>query len=236
MNLLQSEYYQDLQELIHEVKLRTYNEYAQEFVTYPSFDILQLHFSFLFLTSMKCSEDLKKSICMSQLMIQMGLDSHELTDNRELHEEREIKSRQLTVLSGDYFSSHYYLLLAEKNKIELINKWAHVIKEINEMKADYHVNSEEHSTADRLEAQLKIKGKLGQAVLDWYNANSNWQTLYEKFTYLFHFSETALAKNNLDSVLSELEDSLVGLGDISVEQELRLWVHFFKEQLFALEP
>ncbi len=64
------------------------------------------------------------------MLIQIALDTHEhITNTAE-----DDKSRQLTVLAGDYFSGLYYKLLADSEDILMIKALSDGVKTINESK------------------------------------------------------------------------------------------------------
>lgn len=237
MILLQSEYTQDLQHLIHEVEKRTYINYVQEYVTYPKLDIFQLHFSYLFLSSIHCNREELESICISQMMIQLGLDSHEDVGLDTVHDERKIKNRQLTILSGDYFSGHYYLYLAERRNIDLISKWAEAIKVINELKMDLHDRAQQLSVKEKEQLQLEINTKLGTAILDWFQAPSYWYSIYQGLIQLLMMKENAQQNHlNFSELLERMESDLNKFSDLKVLQELKMWLLYIQETQFALEP
>lgn len=73
-------------------------------------------------------------------LVQLGLDTHEVIDRS--NDERggdPMRSRQLKVLAGDYFSSWFYHLLAKSNQIEMIGILSKAIADFNVMKANLYV-------------------------------------------------------------------------------------------------
>ena len=68
-------------------------------------------------------------------LVQLGMDTHDLVDtNTEYRTEREMRSRQLKVLAGDYFSTRFYQLLAKAGQIDMISKISNAVCEVNKLK------------------------------------------------------------------------------------------------------
>jgi heptaprenyl diphosphate synthase len=235
MVLLQSQFKQELQRMVTQVTERSYNSYVQKYVTYPVIDFFQLHFTYVFLHSMGYTEELIEHYCISQMFIQLGLDTHDLVGLEPLEEESHMKQRQLSVLSGDHFSSYYYLYLAQHNQIELIQKWADVIKEINEWKVDLHNRREQINEEETFLETCRIKRKLSEAVLSWFNASEEWYRLNALFTELRLKMEKWPTKQELaddltHQILSILRDSK---NEILVA-ECKLWLdHINRKHLVS---
>jgi len=69
-------------------------------------------------------------------LIQLGLDTHEVIDRASVEPDKNtMRSRQLKVLAGDYFSSWFYQLLAKQGQIEMVGTLSKGIAELNVMKA-----------------------------------------------------------------------------------------------------
>jgi heptaprenyl diphosphate synthase len=72
-------------------------------------------------------------------LVQVGMDTHDLidTDTRR-RSEKEMRSRQLKVLAGDYFSSRFYQLLANAGQTEMITRLSEAVCEVNRMKVNLY--------------------------------------------------------------------------------------------------
>ncbi|WP_410514802.1 heptaprenyl diphosphate synthase component 1 [Paenibacillus sp. BR2-3] len=72
-------------------------------------------------------------------LIQLGLDTHEAIDRSNGEPGGDpMRSRQLKVLAGDYFSSWFYQLLARHEQIEMVGILSAAIAELNVMKANLY--------------------------------------------------------------------------------------------------
>ncbi|GAA0135552.1 hypothetical protein YSY43_23920 [Paenibacillus sp. YSY-4.3] len=72
---------------------------------------------------------------LAAFLVQLGLDTHDMIDvDSTCKEERSMRSRQLKVLAGDYFSSLFYELLAKAGQIELVSSMSTAICDVNRLK------------------------------------------------------------------------------------------------------
>jgi heptaprenyl diphosphate synthase len=70
-------------------------------------------------------------------LVQMGLDTHDMVENSSggLREgTKEMRSQQLKVLAGDYFSSRFYHLLSQAGQIETIRRLSEGVCNVNRLK------------------------------------------------------------------------------------------------------
>lgn len=68
-------------------------------------------------------------------LVQLGLDTHDTVEMANEHgDDRNLRSRQLKVLAGDYFSSRFYNILAQSGEIAAIQSLSRAVCEVNRMK------------------------------------------------------------------------------------------------------
>ncbi|ASA22929.1 heptaprenyl diphosphate synthase component 1 [Paenibacillus donghaensis] len=73
-------------------------------------------------------------------LVQLGLDTHEVIDRPDHEPGKDpMRSRQLKVLAGDYFSSWFYHLLAKSGQIEMVGILSTAIADFNVLKANLYV-------------------------------------------------------------------------------------------------
>lgn len=237
MVLRQSQYREELLDIIEQVNETLEHRFVQDYVTYPEIDLLQLHFTYLFLKSKGYSKEIIQYHCISQLFIQLGLDIHEQVGIDPLQQDQLVKGRQLTVLSGDYFSSYYYFYLSQRNQIHLIHKWAEVIREINEMKMDLHEQRFELSGYKQLQKKCELQRKLTEAVLSWYAAPIWWfDTLFLLTELRMEINQTRMNKEHLESMAHQVTLLLAQSGDELLISECNLWVEPLTKKQLVIKP
>jgi heptaprenyl diphosphate synthase len=96
-------------------------------------------------------------------LAQLGLDTHDLIPETNANDGRkEVYSRQLKVLAGDYFSSRFYQLLSQAGHIEVTNHLAAAICEVNRLKMNlYTLMRQWKVTADEyIQFSVHIRSQL----------------------------------------------------------------------------
>lgn len=118
--------------------------YIDQFVQVPKLDNDKLYILIAILNNTNLSKEKKESYIVTAMLIQTALDTHDLVpDSHASHEETKEKSKQLSVLAGDYYSGLYYWLLAEVEEVEMTQVLARAITDINEYKMQlYYKNFE----------------------------------------------------------------------------------------------
>ncbi|MCF6095335.1 heptaprenyl diphosphate synthase component 1 [Microaerobacter geothermalis] len=139
MILKNSSYKNEMNEILKLIRRNSAHHYLEEYINPPSIFEIRLELLFLFLQQMQLSVEKIRKYCTTVMLVQMGLDIHEEVGLERENTHRGIRSRQLKVLAGDYFSSQYYFLLSEIEDIEMIHILAEAIKEINENKTRYYL-------------------------------------------------------------------------------------------------
>lgn len=223
--LERSVYKEELDYLLNEVKRRSFHPYATTHVRLPRLKLFQLHFLFLFFEQIGLQPALRNHYCISQMLIQLGLDSHDMVDNQSLTGEAKIKERQLTILLGDFFSGHYYHYLAEYNQVALIYRWAEVVKTINEDKLRLYAEGEKMTPEERLELKQKINRFVAESVLRWFEADPVWFKILHHYVALkVQADERGASREILEREAAGLKEAIGQLPDPVIRKELSLWL------------
>ncbi|WNS74035.1 heptaprenyl diphosphate synthase component 1 [Bacillus sp. DTU_2020_1000418_1_SI_GHA_SEK_038] len=152
-----------------EEKIR--HPYLLKYIESPNIDEDKLLLLVSVLDHMDLPEEKIRNYATTTMLIQIALDTHELVTNEEL-DAGQLKSRQLTVLAGVYYSGLYYKILAEFEDITLIRSLATGIKEVNENKISVYQTAVE-AVDILMESVRKIESSLFEKVIDLLE-DPNW--------------------------------------------------------------
>lgn len=154
----------------------------------PEFPDARVHLLYIFLKdSGKNIAGHEELYALVTSLIQLGLDTHERVDVTEGNQgEAMMRSRQLKVLAGDYFSSRFYQLLAHKGEIAVISLLSKAVSDVNVMKMRLYskmkktlLPSDEYL---RLTVQLNMQLFLSFTPLLEIAVQETWKKLLKEFT------------------------------------------------------
>ncbi|GAB6929959.1 hypothetical protein JCM10914A_39420 [Paenibacillus sp. JCM 10914] len=99
----------------------------------PGFPDARVHLLYIFLKDSGRNEAGREELyALVTSLVQVGLDTHESIDIAEGNQgEAVMRSRQLKVLAGDYFSSRFYQLLALQGDIDVISILSKAVSDVN---------------------------------------------------------------------------------------------------------
>lgn len=165
---------------------------------YTDYDIIQVHTElprfpdtrtrllFAFLKSSPRSAESSELYALATSLAQMGLDTHELVSECSPLENKAIRSRQLKVLAGDYFSSRFYHLLAQAGQIELTRQLSQAICEVNRLKMNlYHsIRQLKLTSEDYMKQTVSIRMTLFLIFGRWMDEKQSvvWPELLQRLT------------------------------------------------------
>ncbi|MFD2115965.1 heptaprenyl diphosphate synthase component 1 [Paenibacillus yanchengensis] len=110
--------------------------------------------------------ELQKSelFALATALVQLAMDTHDeiSAQYEDQRLEKDMRSTQLKVLAGDYFSARFYYLLAKQGEIALIAKLSGAVSEVNQLKMDLYFNSQEQvmTVEDYITTVVEIKSRL----------------------------------------------------------------------------
>jgi heptaprenyl diphosphate synthase len=144
---------------------KQYTDYdmIQNHTDLPDFPEFRIRLLFAFLNGNSKLSGSSELFALVTSLVQMSLDTHEMVSiSNDIKEKKAARSRQLKVLAGDYFSSHFYYLLSQAGQIELVKQLSSAICEVNRLKMNlYMVMKQLKVTAEEyMHLSVEIKSQL----------------------------------------------------------------------------
>ena len=126
----------DIRELRQLIEKTAYHPYLQKYIEKPMVDEDKLLLLWGLFNELNLSINERNHYMLSTMLVQIALDTHEKVSNTNmtLGGSELLKSQQLTVLAGDYYSGLYYKVLSEVENIEMIRSLSSAVKKINDHK------------------------------------------------------------------------------------------------------
>lgn len=128
-------------------------EMAQKYVAHdmieqhtelPAFPDSRIRLLFAFLNHQPFASKHSELYSLVVSLVQLGLDTHDMVDiGKAQLSVKEMRSRQLRILAGDYFSSRFYQLLSQAGHIEMVGRLSEAICEVNRMKTGFYVKAKQ---------------------------------------------------------------------------------------------
>ncbi|PYZ98430.1 hypothetical protein CR205_07505 [Alteribacter lacisalsi] len=111
-----------------------HHPYFSRYLSVPVIDHDLISILYYGMKKRGCSPLYIKNTILASLLVETALSVHDAVESDECMDERTRKERQLTVLSGDYYSSLYYYFLAKLGDVSLMQVFSRSIQAINEIK------------------------------------------------------------------------------------------------------
>jgi len=148
-------------------------ELARKYVEYdmisthtelPDFPVPRVRLLYTFLMDRESATQKSAENCaLAAFLVQTGMDTHDLIDlgDGEQQESR-MRSRQMKVLAGDYFSSVFFALLAGIGEIDMISSMSSAICEVNSLKVKLYTKLKQVllTAEDYLKESTQVKMSL----------------------------------------------------------------------------
>lgn len=132
---------------------RKYVEYdmIQSHTELPFYPDSRTRLLFAFLANPSVPNPHSELYALVTSLVQLGMDIHDRIDNDSgPRTEREMRSRQLKVLAGDYYSSRFFHLLAQAGQVQMIRMLSEGVCEVNRLKMDFYMRMKHRKlTADQ---------------------------------------------------------------------------------------
>jgi len=153
----------------------------------PSYSELRLQLLHAVLNQSTRTQKQSELFALVTALVQLGMDTHDLIDTEtEYLSETKMRSRQLKVLAGDYFSARFYHLLAKAGEIQLIGKLSYAVANVNRLKIAFYENAKKATllAEDYLQERIHIKSELFKQFTDYidHTLQPVWRNLLQLIT------------------------------------------------------
>lgn len=161
-----------------------YVEYdmIQAHTAIPSYSELRLQLLHAVLTQSAHVKQKSELYALVTALVQLGMDTHDLIDTEtEYLSESKMRSRQLKVLAGDYFSARFYHLLAKSGEIQLVGKLSHAVANVNRLKIALYEKAKSATVLadDYIKERIHINSELFKQFTEYIDKTIQpaWHTL-----------------------------------------------------------
>jgi len=170
----------------------------------PDFPDARIRLLFVYLDKNPTIKRNSELYALASSLVQMGLDTHDLIDtDDEKKSEREMRTRQVNVLAGDFFSSRFYQLLAQAGEVNMVRQLSEAVCEVNRQKMNLYMRVKQLllSTDEYLSLLIQLKMYLFtafQSIIDEVNQKT-WTDMLRAFTQCEIVREEMNKNNELRS-------------------------------------
>jgi heptaprenyl diphosphate synthase len=166
----------------------TGHDMIQTYVTLPDFPDQRTELLYTFLCKGNQMQHSELYTLVTSL-VQIGLDTHdkiEASGGNYALASRKDRTKQLSVLAGDYLSGRFYQLLAQAGQIDTIKKLSSAICEVNRAKLTLYMKMKQFrcTAEDYLKQTVAIKSHLFLSLNHWFEPEkrSGWSDILSAFT------------------------------------------------------
>ncbi|MBM7564485.1 heptaprenyl diphosphate synthase component 1 [Paenibacillus sacheonensis] len=146
-------------------------EIAKKYVEYdmiqahtelPDFPDARARLLFAFLSNQRTPLLHSELYALVVSLVQLGMDTHDMIDESGRLAEKEMRSRQLKILAGDYYSSRFYQLLAQAGQVGMIKRISNGVCEVNKLKVNFYMRMKQLklNAEDYLNQCVQLKTEL----------------------------------------------------------------------------
>ncbi|WP_232696323.1 heptaprenyl diphosphate synthase component 1 [Brevibacillus daliensis] len=154
---------QETKELLEDLKKMASHSYIQHYTDIPALKENRLALLYFFLNENGFTKERARILTIATGLVQLGIDTHETVKNQ--YEKNNLiaeRNRQLTVLSGDYYSALYYHLLADQGEVEAIRTLAMGNQMVHETKMKLYLAERDNKMP--LETYLSLRKTIDTAL------------------------------------------------------------------------
>jgi heptaprenyl diphosphate synthase len=223
----------EMDRVIAEITECARDPFVERHIGRPNTSAFFVKVLYLLLKSYSLPSERIRLHCVATALLQMGLDLHERVSVEPERAEQGMRSRQLFVLAGDYFSSLFYRFLAEKGEIQTISRLSEAVCEVNEAKMELYAlaGRRQVSPPTYLGFIRRIRGSLPSALSDLFHrgktSDNPWRDLAPDLAVLDWLADADAGYPGVPSVLrsGEMRLDLIRTTVSAVRQKAAAIAH-----------
>ncbi|MGZ9586904.1 heptaprenyl diphosphate synthase component 1 [Paenibacillus marinisediminis] len=144
---------------------------------------------YAFLNRNRANSEHSELISIVTSLVQLALDTHDMVELAGSEgDDRNLRSRQLKVLAGDFFSSRFYHLLAQAGQVDAIRALSRGVCEVNRLKMTLLMKTKQWKLS--AESYLQERTNLRQCIFHSFDDRmlpqdaSQWEELLQQVSYV----------------------------------------------------
>jgi heptaprenyl diphosphate synthase len=195
---------EQIQRLKQHTLLMMQHNYVDKFLQPPIFDEAKVYITYCLLSELELDEAVEAEYFSSILLIQSALDRHEEILDKDILSHK--RRRQLVVLSGDHFSSLYYLLLARCENLDLISKLSDAVQKINEHKSSLqHLTKIKKSSVEYIKITGQVESLLYTKAAESFSLHK-FSPFIERYLLISRYQNKEMRKSLKEDQLAFLKE------------------------------
>lgn len=155
--------------------------YLRKYIISPKIDEDKLLILISIADQLDLSPVEKDSYIIAIMLMYIALDTHDHVSN-VLDDEKSMKTTQLTILAGDYYSGLYYKSLAKVENIGMIKRLSKGVKRINEHKVTIY-SKNQNDVQEVMQSVRIIEFSLIDEFTNYFNV-TKWNDMIKNFLLL----------------------------------------------------
>ncbi|MCO7176755.1 heptaprenyl diphosphate synthase component 1 [Sporolactobacillus kofuensis] len=151
--------YEEAELVYHQLLHEMNHPYVQKNMPKPTIDRDKLMIYYLMFRHSETTA-MARTCAISVMLAEIGLNTHETMTVSPIRDKDVVKKRQLTVLSGDFYSALYYYTLVRHSKREVVKWVAEAIQNFNVQKSRFFYGKASLNWAQKIDSIRIIESAL----------------------------------------------------------------------------
>lgn len=184
-------------------------------------------------------------LATAAILLQMALEMHTHVSTKQKLSAEEMLERQRYVLAGDYYSSLFYHMLANHQKIAEIRQFSETVRTINQAKLSFHLKWIQQRQYDQemIEYLKIIQSGLLLVVADFFHVQEDlldqWKKLSSLYLLVDYLERSEEWKNISKEILLQIQEEwremLHQVHKMKQENYKQQWLDILSQKNYFVE-